>query len=47
MKFDLIRISTTTTNTKNDKKKTKKNPHTSSTIEILLQTKCFSGYRQY
>jgi hypothetical protein len=41
MKFALIRINTTITKKQNQK------THTSSTIEILLHTKCFSGFRQY
>ena len=52
MKFALIRISTTIKKKKKKKLlkksiKTKQKTHTSSTIEILLHTKCFSGFRQY
>jgi hypothetical protein len=52
MKFAFIHINTTIINKqKKQKIKIQKNStkkHTSSTtIEILLHTKCFSGFRQY
>ena len=48
MKFDLIRISTTITNTKNEKKTKKKTKNTYIVNNRdFIATKCFSGYRQY